>query len=76
MFAVVVIVERGDTSDDTLHYMEVIFHLKWIMRFFCRLVSNEWWSRILGFGLQLFLNGEWAFDLGGYVGDSRLVHII
>jgi hypothetical protein len=31
MFAAVVIVERGDTSDDTLHYTEVVFHSKRIL---------------------------------------------
>jgi hypothetical protein len=72
---VVVIVERGDTTDGTLRYMEVIFHSTWILQLFCGLVSCEW-SGILGFGLRLFMNGEWTFDLGGYVGDSQLVQTV
>jgi hypothetical protein len=76
MCAVGVIVERRNISDDILHDMEMVFHSKWILRFFCSLVSSEWWSGIVGFGLRLFLNEEQAFDRGGYVGDNRLVHSV
>jgi hypothetical protein len=76
MFAVVVIVDRGDTAGDRLHYMDVVFDSKWILRFFYSLVSSELWSGILGFGLLIFLNGEQVFDLGGDVGDNWIGHIV